>query len=101
MSITKEQVYQALKGVMDPEIGFNIVDLGLVYDVEVNENNDVKVKMTLSSPTCPLSGTILNWTENAVKGIEGVGNVEIELVWDPPWSIEMASDEVKKALGMG
>jgi len=100
MSITEEQVYQALKNVMDPEIGFSIVDLGLVYDVKVN-NGNVKVKMTLSSPSCPLSGTILNWVENAIKSLEGVKDVDIELVWDPPWNIEMASEEVKKALGMG
>ncbi|WP_457639799.1 metal-sulfur cluster assembly factor [Persephonella sp.] len=99
MGVTKEQVYQALKNVLDPEIGFNIVDLGLVYDVEVN-NSDVKIKMTLSSPSCPLSGTILSWVESAVRNIEGVENVEVELVWDPPWSIERASEEVKKALGM-
>jgi len=100
MSLTKEQVYQILRNVLDPEIGFNIVDLGLIYDVEINEG-DIKIKMTLSSPSCPLSGTILNWVESAVKNLEGVKNVDIELVWDPPWSIEMASDEVKKALGMG
>ncbi|NPA17556.1 metal-sulfur cluster assembly factor [Persephonella sp.] len=100
MGVTKEEVYQALKNVLDPEIGFNIVDLGLVYDVDVN-NGNVKVKMTLSSPSCPLSGTILSWVESAVRNLEGVENVDIELVWDPPWNIEMASDEVKKALGMG
>jgi len=99
MGVTKEQVYQALKNVLDPEIGFNIVDLGLVYDVEVNKN-DVKVKMTLSSPSCPLSGTILSWVESAVRNIEDVENVDIDLVWNPPWNIEMASEEVKKALGM-
>ena len=99
MAVSKEDVYAVLKNVLDPEIGFSIVDLGLVYDVEVN-NGKVKVKMTLSSPSCPLSGTILNWVESAVKNIEGVEEVEIELVWDPPWSIERASEEVKKALGM-
>lgn len=99
MKVTKEKIYEALKNVIDPEIGFNIVDLGLVYDVEI-EDGKVKIKMTLSSPSCPLSGTILNWVENTVKNIEGVKDVDIELVWEPPWNIEMASDEVKKALGM-
>jgi len=99
MDVTKEKVYEALKNVMDPEIGFNIVDLGLVYDVEV-EGRKVVVRMTLSSPSCPLSGTILSWVESAVRNIEGVEDVEIQLVWEPKWSIEMASDEVKKALGM-
>ncbi|WP_029522784.1 iron-sulfur cluster assembly protein [Persephonella sp. KM09-Lau-8] len=100
MAVTKEEVYKALKNVIDPEIGFNIVDLGLVYDVDIQDGN-VKIKMTLSSPSCPLSGTILSWVESAVRNIEGVENVDIELVWDPPWTIERASDEVKKALGMG
>ncbi|WP_029520729.1 iron-sulfur cluster assembly protein [Persephonella sp. IF05-L8] len=100
MAVTKEEVYKALKNVIDPEIGFNIVDLGLVYDVDIQDGN-VKIKMTLSSPSCPLSGTILSWVESAVRNIEGVENVDIELVWEPPWTIERASDEVKKALGMG
>ncbi|WP_297455774.1 metal-sulfur cluster assembly factor [Persephonella sp.] len=100
MAVTKEDVYKALKNVIDPEIGFNIVDLGLVYDVDVQDGN-VKIKMTLSSPSCPLSGTILSWVESAVRNLEGVENVDIELVWEPQWTIEMANDEVKKALGMG
>ncbi len=99
MNITKEQVYEALKSVIDPEIGFNIVDLGLIYGVDVKDGN-VKIKMTLSSPSCPLSGTILKWVEDTVRKLEGVSNVEIELVWEPPWNIDMASDSVKKALGM-
>ncbi|HHG75223.1 MAG TPA: DUF59 domain-containing protein [Persephonella sp.] len=99
MGVTKENVYEALKNVIDPEIGFNIVDLGLVYDVEV-QNGKVNIKMTLSTPSCPLSGTILSWVESAVRNLEGVEDVDIQLVWEPKWSIEMASEEVKKALGM-
>lgn len=99
MRVTKENVYEALKNVIDPEIGFNIVDLGLVYDVEV-QNGKVNIKMTLSSPSCPLSGTILSWVESAVRNLEGVEDVDIQLVWEPKWSIEMASEEVKRALGM-
>ncbi|WP_456463910.1 metal-sulfur cluster assembly factor [Persephonella sp.] len=99
MGVTKEKIYEALKNVRDPEIGFNIVDLGLVYDVEV-QNGKVNIKMTLSSPSCPLSGTILSWVESAVRNLEGIEDVDVELVWEPKWSIEMATDEVKKALGM-
>ncbi len=99
MGVSKEKVYEALRKVMDPEIGFNIVDLGLVYDVQIKDGK-VVIKMTLSSPSCPLSGTILSWVESAVRNIEGVEDVEIQLVWEPKWSIEMATDEVKKALGM-
>jgi len=98
MAISKEKVMDALRKVIDPEIGFNIVDLGLIYDVEI-KNNQVNIKMTLSTPSCPLSGTILKWVENTLKSLEDVEEVNIELVWEPPWSIEMASDDVKKELG--
>lgn len=95
----KEEILNALKKVIDPEIGFNIVDLGLIYKIE-EANGNVKINMTLSSPSCPLSGTILSWAESEVKKISWVKNVEIELVWNPPWSIEKASENVKKAFGI-
>lgn len=96
----KEKIIEALKGVIDPEIGFNVVDLGLIYDVEVSEDGTAKIQMTLSTPSCPLSGTIMDWVKSAAESVDGVKKAEIELVWNPPWSIEMASDEVKKSLGM-
>ena len=96
----KEEIFKALKGVIDPEIGFNVVDLGLIYGLEIDSNGNVKVKMTLSTPSCPLSGTIMDWVKSAVESVKGVKSAEIELVWDPPWNIEMASNEVKKSLGM-
>lgn len=95
----KDKILKALSQVIDPELGFNIVDLGLVYDIDENEGN-INVKMTLSSPSCPLSGTILSWAENEIKKLDFVKNVEIELVWEPQWTIDKASDKVKKALGL-
>ena len=96
----KNKIIEALKKVIDPEIGFNVVDLGLIYDIEVSEDGVVKIQMTLSTPSCPLSGTIMDWVKSVAESVEGVKKAEIELVWNPPWSIEMASDEVKKSLGM-
>ncbi|MEZ0322835.1 MAG: iron-sulfur cluster assembly protein [Hydrogenothermaceae bacterium] len=95
----KEQVVEALKKVIDPEMGFNVVDLGLIYDIS-EDNGNVKIKMTLSSPACPLSGVILTWIENEVKKLNWVNSVDIELVWDPPWNINRASENIKKALGI-
>ncbi len=100
MAVDKAKIFEALKGVIDPEIGFNVVDLGLIYGIDIADNGDVKIKMTLSTPSCPLSGTIMDWVKSAVESVEGVKKAEIELVWDPPWNIEMASEEVKKSLGM-
>lgn len=98
-SITKEQVMEALRGVHDPEIPVNVVDLGLIYDVQVNDGK-VHVKMTLTAPGCPMARFIAQQAEWAVAGLEGVENVEMELVWDPPWSPERISPEGRKALGM-
>ncbi len=99
--ITKEQIYDAIRTVIDPEVGFNVVDMGLIYDVDIDENNNVHVKMTLSTRGCPLHQMMKQWVEDAVKRVEGVGDVEVEIVWDPPWNISMASDAVKKAMGAG
>jgi metal-sulfur cluster biosynthetic enzyme len=99
MEEQKVKIIEALKKVIDPELGFNIVDLGLIYDVQLKDGN-VKIVMTLSSPSCPLSGTILNWAETEVKKLNFVKSVDIELVWEPQWSIEKAGENVKKALGI-
>lgn len=96
----REDIVSALKRVIDPEIGFNIVDLGLVYDISIEDDGVVKIDMTLSSPSCPLSGIILDWIESEVKKLIWVKDVNVELIWDPPWTIERASDDVKKALGI-
>ncbi len=97
--LTKEQVYDAIKTVIDPEVGFNVVDMGLIYDVDIDDKNNVHVKMTLSTRGCPLHQMMQQWVKEAVEKLPGVGEVTVEIVWDPPWNITMASEEVKKALG--
>ena len=96
----KEKIYDALSNIVDPEVGFNIVSLGLIYDVSCDENGKAKVTMTLSTKFCPLHEMILGWVETAVLGVEGVKECEIDLVWEPEWNIQMASDFVKAQLGV-
>jgi len=96
--ITKEQVYDAISTVIDPEVGFNLVEMGLIYDAIIDEECNVHVVMTLSTQGCPLHQMITQWVKEAVEGIEGVKDVEVEVVWEPAWNISMASDEVKKKL---
>ena len=98
-SITKEQIYDAISTVIDPEVGFNLVELGLIYDAIIDESCNIKVVMTLSTKACPLHQMIVQWVEEAVKRVDGVNSVEVEVVWEPEWNISMASDNVKKALG--
>lgn len=95
--ITEEDVYNAISTVIDPEVGFDIVSLGLIYGVKIEEGN-VHVTMTLSTKGCPLHELIQQWTKDAVLKIEGVQNCDIEIVWEPAWNITMASERVKKEL---
>lgn len=96
--VTQEAVYSAISTVIDPEVGFDIVSLGLIYKVEV-KGSHVHVTMTLSTKGCPLHELIQQWTKDAVQKLEGIDTCDIEIVWEPAWNIMMASDEVKKALG--
>ena len=98
MAITKEMVYDAIKTVIDPEVGFDIYSLGLIYGVKI-DGDHVHVIMTLSTRGCPLHEMMKQWTKEAIEKIDGVNSCEIEIVWEPAWNITMASDEVKKALG--
>jgi yitW len=95
----KERIYDELRTIVDPEVGFDIVSLGLIYDVSVN-GDTAKVAMTLSTRSCPLHELILGWVNDAVLRVEGIKECDIDLVWEPEWNIQMASDEVKKALGV-
>lgn len=95
----KEKIYDELRTIVDPEVGFDIVSLGLIYDVSVN-GDKAKVTMTLSTRSCPLHELILGWVNDAVLRVEGIKECDIDLVWEPEWNIQMASDEVKKALGV-
>ncbi len=99
MKITKSQIMKKLKECYDPEIPINIVDLGLVYEVKI-ENQNVYIKMTLTALGCPLAGFITEEVKNKIKEIKGVNNVEVDIVWDPPWSPEKMSKEARMALGI-
>jgi len=95
--ITEERIYQALSTVRDPELPLNIVDLGLIYDVSI-ENDAVNVKMTLTTPGCPMHSTIKAEAEEALGKLPGIQSVKVEIVWDPPWNPDMMSEEAKRML---
>lgn len=97
----EKAVWEALKPIQDPEIRIGVVDLGLVYDVTADDNGEVKVKMTLTTPACPYGEMLLGMAHQATEKVEGVEKVEIVLVWDPVWDPkEMASDLAKDQLGI-
>ncbi|MBU1175488.1 MAG: SUF system Fe-S cluster assembly protein [Alphaproteobacteria bacterium] len=88
----------ALKTVYDPEIPVDIYELGLIYKVELDDDRVIKLDMTLTAPGCPVAGEMPGWVENAVRGVEGVADVEIRMVFDPPWTPERMSEEAQVAL---
>ena len=95
-----EDVVKVLKGIFDPEIPVDIYELGLIYDVMINEDNDVKIVMTLTSPNCPVAETLPQEVEEKVKSIDTVKSCEVEITFDPPWSKDLMSEEAKLELGM-
>ena len=98
---TKEEVFEALKPVQDPEIRIGIVDLGLVYDADISENGKVTVKMTLTTPACPYGEMLVAMVHRAAEDLDDVTEVEVVLVWEPTWDpVEMASDVAKDLLGI-
>ena len=98
--VLKEAVIAALKTVYDPEIPVNIYDLGLIYDVSINEEQLVHIQMTLTSPGCPVAQTFPGTVEQAVNQVEGVKDCNVELVWEPPWTQERMSEVARLELGM-
>lgn len=100
--ITADQLREVLKPIQDPELRLGLVDLGLIYDFEFDRGGrDVTVKMTLTSPGCPFGPLLLSAVHETVAAVEGVENVHVELVWEPPWNPAiMASDEAKDRLGI-
>ena len=96
----KKKIIAALKTVHDPEIPVNIYDLGLIYQIDVNDDYLVKVDLTLTAPGCPVAHLFPNMVKEAVLTVEGVVDAEVELVWDPPWNQEMMSEAAKLELGM-
>jgi len=98
---SKEELFLAISTVLDPEVGFNLVEMGLIYDASCDAEGNAYVKMTLSTKACPLHQLIMQWVREAVQKMAGIKSVEIDLVWEPAWNISMADDNVKKALGRG
>jgi FeS assembly SUF system protein len=98
-STIKEAVIEMIKTIFDPEIHVNIYDLGLIYEVNVLPENVVEVVMTLTSPSCPVAGTLPGEVEQKVKAVDGVSDAVVELVFDPAWNQEMMSEEAKLELG--
>jgi len=96
----RQGVIETLRTVFDPEIPVNIYELGLVYEVDVREDATVHVRMTLTSPMCPVAESLPPEVESKVRGVPGVHDVEVELVWDPPWSPSMMSEAARLELGM-
>jgi len=99
--VTEEQVYSALKKCVDPEIPVNVVDLGLIYGVKVDQGKDVDIKMTMTTRGCPLHDTLVSDVKRYVGKLSGVGNINVEIVWDPPWSLEKMNPAVREQLGFG
>src|SRR5215216_4083232 len=99
--VTEEEVYSALKKCMDPEIPVNVVDLGLIYGVEIKEDKDVNIKMTMTTRGCPLHNTMVNDVKKYVGKINGIGTINVDIVWDPPWSIDKMDPKAREILGFG
>ena len=95
-----EKIVRVLKTIFDPEIPVDIYELGLIYDVFVNEDAEVKILMTLTTPNCPVAETLPREVEEKVKSLDEVKDAEVEITFDPPWSQELMSDEAKLELGM-
>ena len=95
-----EDIIGALKSVQDPELMLNVFDLGLVYNIDQKENGDVEIQMTLTSPTCPMGEEMIQMAAQAVSSVVGVGVVTVNLTFDPPWTTDMLSEEIKLMMGI-
>ncbi len=103
MELSEDSVREALKQVIDPELFVNIVDLGLIYLVELTpaeDKQDIKVEMTMTSPACPAGPQLISQAQNVLKAIEGVGNVEIKIVMIPPWTPDRMTEDARDQLGI-
>ena len=94
-----DQVVDACRTVCDPEIPVNIYELGLIYTIDISPENEVKIAMTLTAPGCPVAGDMPGWVADAVEPIAGVKQVDVMLTWEPPWGMDMMSDEARLELG--
>jgi FeS assembly SUF system protein len=96
----RDEVIAVLRTIYDPEIHVNILDLGLIYMLDIDEQGNVEIEMTLTAPACPVAGTFPSVVESRVNEVYGVNSVHVELVWEPPWSTDSMTDEVKLELGL-
>ena len=96
----ESKIINVLKNIYDPEIPVNIYDLGLIYNIDLDEGNNVEIEMTLTAPNCPIADQILQEVEHQVKNIDGLNQAKVNLVFDPPWDKDMMSDEAKLELGL-
>jgi metal-sulfur cluster biosynthetic enzyme len=97
--LDQEVIYESLKQIYDPEVGINIVDMGLIYSLDI-EGSKVGITMTLTSPGCPAGPQILGQVDSALKALEGIEDVDIQVVWSPPWSPDMLSEDARDQLGI-
>ncbi len=96
----EQRVIAAMRQVYDPEISVNIYDLGLIYDLQINQQKEVAIKMTLTAPGCPVAGILPGQVADAVRSVDGIQDAQVELVWDPPWDQDRISDEARLTLGL-
>jgi metal-sulfur cluster biosynthetic enzyme len=97
--LSQDTIYESLKQIYDPEVGINIVDMGLIYGLDIDDQK-IGVTMTLTSPGCPAGPQILGQIDSALKALEGVEDVDIQVVWSPPWTPDMLSEEARDQLGI-
>ena len=96
----KEKIIEEIRKIYDPELPVNIYDLGLIYDIKVEDNNTAKIKMTLTTPNCPVAESLPKEVQDSAMQVEGIEKVEVELVWDPPWDKDMMSEAVRLELNL-
>ena len=96
--IKQQQVIDCIRTVVDPEIPVNLYDLGLIYEIKINDNNDIKIKMTLTNPNCPVAGTMPESVGKSVEKLSNLNSIEVYLVWDPKWHKDLMSEDAKLAL---
>ncbi len=96
--VSKDEIITCLKTVMDPEIPVNLYDLGLIYKIEIDDNNNVKVEMTLTNPNCPVAGEMPKNLGKSVEKVKGIRSIQVKLVWEPKWHKEFMSEDAKLAL---
>ena len=96
----KEQIIEEMRKIYDPELPVNIYELGLIYDIKVEDEKNAKIKMTLTSPNCPVAESLPKEVKDGAMQVDGIENVDLELVWDPPWSKDMMSEAAKLELNI-